>query len=109
MAKFDGDGELREGKEKFHINKLFSEQYFFVLMKDDAFFQRTIRIVESSNRRLSNAQIWKEEKQKGYANSKHSARWFRAKRDGTMIFRIIGMWRNLVYNNVIFRIESASL
>ena len=62
-------------------------------MKDDAFFQRTIRIVESSNRRLSNAQIWKEEKQKGYAKPKHSARWFGAKRDGTMIFIIIGMWR----------------
>ena len=43
-------------------------------MEDDAFFQRTIRIVESSNRRLSDAQIWKKEKQKGYANPKHSAR-----------------------------------
>ena len=78
-------------------------------MKDDAFFQRTIRIVKSSNRRLSDAQIWKKEKQKGYANPNNSARWFRAKRDGTMILIIIGMWRKLIYNKVIFRNESASL
>ena len=34
---------------------------------------------------------------------------FRAKHDGTMILIFIGMWRTLICNNMIFRIERASL